>query len=516
MLDTPTQSGTQPASPRICIIGSGVSGLVAAKVMRERGHDVTVLERSGDIGGVWEPSRSYPGVKTQTPRDLYCFSDFPMPADYPEWPSGAQVHAYLDAYAKRFDLRSRIRLATEVLALARPDPLMPWTVTTRGAGGVERVESFDFVVVATGQFSLPRRLDAPGEAAFKAAGGVAIHSSEYVDDSIVARKRVVVVGFSKSATDVAMSALEAGAREVTLVHREVAWKIPYFFGGLVNFKNILYCRASEAMFMPWAPSPFGRLMRGLSKPLIWANWRALESLLDMQFGLKKLGLRPAEPIEETVHCSTSIETPGFYKAIKAGGIKTVQGTVSAFTASGIVVGASEIAADIVIQAIGWHQEFPFLDNATRDKLVASDGQYQLHHMIVNPDIPGLGFVGYNSSFATPLSSELGAHWLARYIEGGLARMPTREAMRAGIETQLAWKREKRRVALGYGGLCAAPFHHFHFDALMRDIGARLKGANPLATYFAPISPKAYGKLLATAPKLGPSAPRPINAKAPVA
>ena len=32
----------------------GISGLVATKVMRERGDDVTVFEKNGDIGGVWE------------------------------------------------------------------------------------------------------------------------------------------------------------------------------------------------------------------------------------------------------------------------------------------------------------------------------------------------------------------------------------------------------------------------------------------------------------------------------
>jgi len=174
--------------------------------------------------------------------------------------------------------------------------------------------------------------------------------------------------------------------------------------------------------------------RGLSKPLIWANRRALGSRLEMRFGLKQLGPRPTEPIEETLHRATSIETPGFYKAaIKVKRITTIRGTVSAYTASGIMVDSREVSADVVVLAIGWHQEFPVLDAATRQKLVATDGPYQFPHMIVNPDIPGLGFVGSHSSFATPLFSELGAHWLARDIEGSLARMPSREAMKAEIE-----------------------------------------------------------------------------------
>jgi dimethylaniline monooxygenase (N-oxide forming) len=73
---------------RVCIVGAGVSGLVAAKVFLSRHYDVIVVETTPEIGGVWSPSKSYPGVRTQTPRDLYCYSDFPMPSTYPEWPTG--------------------------------------------------------------------------------------------------------------------------------------------------------------------------------------------------------------------------------------------------------------------------------------------------------------------------------------------------------------------------------------------------------------------------------------------
>ena len=127
---------------RVLVIGAGVSGLVAAKVMRGRGHDVHVVERSGDLGGVWEPARSYPGVQTQTPRDLYCFSDFPMPAGYPEWPSGAQVHAYLTAYAARFGLRPCLRFRTEVVSLLRRPGADGWSAVLR-EGGIRCTVSAD-------------------------------------------------------------------------------------------------------------------------------------------------------------------------------------------------------------------------------------------------------------------------------------------------------------------------------------------------------------------------------------
>jgi cation diffusion facilitator CzcD-associated flavoprotein CzcO len=175
---------------RVCIIGAGVSGLVAAKIFAAAGRDIVVVEKSAELGGVWAPSKSYPGVRTQTPRDLYCFSDFPMPADYPEWPSGPQVYAYLCAYAEHFDVRKLIRFNTEVLAATRTDAPTGWRVRLVDEDG-ERTESFDELVVCTGQFSRPKTLDLPGVETF---GGGILHSSAFLDDKIATGKDVVVLG----------------------------------------------------------------------------------------------------------------------------------------------------------------------------------------------------------------------------------------------------------------------------------------------------------------------------------
>lgn len=80
---------------------------------------------------------------------------------------------------------------------------------------------------------------------------------------------------------------------VATTYRQANWKIPYVFRDLANFKHILYCRVSGAMFMPWAPSAAGSLPRRAMAPVIWANWRAIEALLDKQFELREAELRPA-------------------------------------------------------------------------------------------------------------------------------------------------------------------------------------------------------------------------------
>ena len=63
----------------VCVIGAGVSGLVAAKTFAARGHKMTILERGGNLGEIWDPARSYPDVQTQSPKELYRYTDKPMP-----------------------------------------------------------------------------------------------------------------------------------------------------------------------------------------------------------------------------------------------------------------------------------------------------------------------------------------------------------------------------------------------------------------------------------------------------
>lgn len=487
---------------KVAIIGAGVSGLAAAKVFSQTGHDVAVFERSHELGGVWEPSRSYPGIQTQSPKDLYRYTDSPMPEHYPEWPSGAEVHAYLSAYADDNGLRGRIAFNTNVAAMQRRADGKPgWTLSLAAPGSDPREEHFDFVAVATGQFSEKNFLTHPGQEAFESAGGAVLHSSEYTDPAQIKGKDVVVLGFSKSATDIAVNAVQNGAKSVTIVYRESVWRIPYYIGGLINFKRILYIRKQENMFQAWGLSALDRFKYAIAAPFIWANWRGLEALLSVQLKLGKTGLRPKEPIEDTVSCSVPIVTPGLFDLIADGKIKTIQGTFSAYGQGTIdLSGGQTVPADVAILAVGWKLGVPFLPPDERSKLIESDGQYRLYRIIANPELPEMGFVGFNSSFCTVLSAEMAANWLVRYADGMLARQPTAGEMSENIEMMLDWKRTKRPAAQVYGGLCSAPFHFLHFDELLADMGATVHKRNFFAENFAPPNAEAYGRFLNSVPK----------------
>jgi len=143
---------------RVGIVGAGVAGLATAKVLKQAGHEIVVYDKAPDVGGVWSRTRRYPGLTTQSPKAQYSLSDYPMPRAYPQWPTGAQVQAYLAGYASHFGLDPALRLSTEVKS-ATPVPGGGWASTTAAGGPAEHL---DKLVVANGVFCEPAMPSYPG------------------------------------------------------------------------------------------------------------------------------------------------------------------------------------------------------------------------------------------------------------------------------------------------------------------------------------------------------------------
>ncbi|HEX5725503.1 MAG TPA: FAD-dependent oxidoreductase [Longimicrobiaceae bacterium] len=483
---------------RIGIIGAGLSGLVTAKTFLEDGHAVTLFETESEVGGVWARSRRYPGLTTQNPRDTYAFSDFPFPRSYPEWPTGEQVQAYLAAYADRFAVTERIRFGTRVDAvLPRPGGRPGWMVrATRIDGpdaGRPETHEFDRVVVCTGVFSAPHLPDLPGADDFRAAGGEVLHSTGFNHPAQVRGRRVVVVGFAKSATDVSMAALEH-ARACTLVFRRAHWKSPRFWFGRVNLKYILCTRFAEALLRYRRVEGFERVLHTVGRPLVWAFWRGITGVLRATFGLRRAGMVPDEPIETGISCLLSLETPGFYQAVHSGRLQTRRGSVRRFVAGGVELESGErVEADAVVFGTGFRQDVPFLPEAARSRVVDEQGIVHLYRNLLHPDVPRLGFVGYNSSLYSQLTSEVGARWLAEHVRGELA-LPPREAMLREMAAWWEWLRTARPVGLA-SGTCVIPFSLHYVEELLRDLGARRwRSRNRLREYLMPVDPTLYADL----------------------
>jgi hypothetical protein len=192
-------------NPRIAIIGAGPSGLAAIKNLQEQGlTSITVFEKNNQIGGNWiydesnQHSSIYETTHIISSKKWSQFDDFPMPHDYPDYPSHAQLLEYFNRYANHFKLNQYIRFNSTVLQ-ANPTQDNQWLIEYSDDQGIHQ-SLFDYLFVANGHHWDPLiPTNYPGE-----FSGQLIHSHQYKKAADFKNKRVLVVGGGNSACDVAV------------------------------------------------------------------------------------------------------------------------------------------------------------------------------------------------------------------------------------------------------------------------------------------------------------------------
>ena len=481
---------------RIAIIGAGLAGLVTAKVLSQAGHQVRVFEKTPDVGGVWSRTRRYPGVTTQSPKAQYSFSDYPMPADFPEWPNGAQVQSYLAAYAANFGLESALRFRTEVTA-ARPVGDGGWSVETLDAEGARNTETFDRLVVANGVFCEPAIPAFPGLAEFTAAGGRLCAGTEFHDAEQARGLNALVVGYGKSACDVTVP-ISAVAARTDIIARQLLWKVPRKINGRVNFKMLLLTRLGEALFRYIRPRGVERFLHGPANGLRRKMLNSIGSVSVRQFGLRKLDLVPAGAMEDIVRGAIGLATEGFFEAVAAGAItvhrdSTIQkllvegGKPAAQLSDGTV-----LPADLIVCATGFVQGVPFLPEDVRGRLLDERGNFLLYRQILPLGIPGLYFNGYNSSFFSPLNAEMAALWIAADLADAVS-LPDPETMRHAVIEQLAFM-DLATDTHHCHGTKIIPYSMHNVDEVLGDLHLNIRPAIRAAHWIGPVNPAAYRRM----------------------
>jgi dimethylaniline monooxygenase (N-oxide forming) len=445
---------------RVCVIGAGIAGLVTAKVLLEDGFEVSVFEKEGTLGGVWAASRAYPGLHANNPRESYAFSDHAFPATTDDFPSAPQIRAYLESYAERFGVAARIRFGTEVVRVARAEDGARWETTVRASGRAERLE-FDFVVVCNGVFSEPNVPQVSGVEGF---AGPVLHSSQVTGPELVTDRRVVVVGAGKSALDCATWAAREG-RSCTLVFRRAQWMVSRYPLGPVRMDWLVLTRLAETLMRYHRPTRGEAFLHGPGRPIVLLWWRMLSHLLRRGQGITP-PLVPDRPLPAGLEfLGVAHET---YDLVREGRIEPKRGAIRRVTGPTIVEldTGETLEADLVIFATGWRQRIAFLDDDLRAR-VEHDGGFRLYRLILPPDVPGLGFIGYNSSTASQLTAEVGAHWLSQVFLGELM-LPSVAEMDREIVRFRQWAAE---VMPGRaGGFFVGPHLAHYLDELMADMG----------------------------------------------
>jgi hypothetical protein len=476
---------------RVGIIGAGVAGLTTAKVLRQAGHEVVVYDQAPDVGGVWSSTRRYPGLTTQSPKAQYSLSDFPMPRDYPEWPTGAQVQTYLASYASHFGLDPALRLSTEVTSAA-PAPGGGWTVTATGTA-----DHVDRLVVANGVFCTPAVPRYPGEAEFTAAGGRVLAGTELHDEEQARGKRVLVIGYGKSACDITVPVSQVAA-STDVIARHLLWKVPRRIGGFLNFKMLLLTRMGEALFKYLRPRGVEKFLHGPANGMRGQMINSIGSASIRQFGLRRLNLVPPGQMEDIVRGAIGLATEGGFEGVASGrlvvrGGRTVARLLAdAGTPAAELDDGTRLAADLIVCATGFAQGVPFLPAEVTRRVLDERGNFMLYRQIRPVDVPGLYFNGYNSSFFSPLNAEMAAVWIAADLLGAVT-LPEPAAMRKQVVDQLAFMDAATDTHHCRGGKII-PFSLHNVDEVLGDLGVNISVAVRARHWLMPVDPAAYRRV----------------------
>ena len=380
---------------KVCVIGAGPSGITAAKNLLDLGHAVTVYDYGKEVGGNWVFSdlESHSSVFETThiisSRTLSQYEDYPMPEDYPDYPSHKHLATYFQNYAHYFNLYPHIQFNTLVKQCVLLENKQ-WVVTTV-QNGVASQATFDALAVCNGHHWLPRMPQYEGDFT-----GEFLHSHNVKRFAYFKDKRVLVIGGGNSACDVAVESSRV-AQKVDMSWRRGYWIVPKFIMG----------KPADTV---------GRITDWLPK---WLWSKNIEMMLKLRFGTNKMyGLpTPATPFGS--HHPTVNED--LFYTIRHGkihprpDIARLEGNTVHFK------DGSKGDYDVIVACTGYVISHPFFDKNFIDY---SEGEVPLWLRMMHPTIDNLYFIG--------LFQPLGCIWPGSELQ---SKIMAREL--AGL-----WKRPK--------------------------------------------------------------------------
>jgi hypothetical protein len=346
---------------KVCIIGAGSSGLAAAKTFSERGIPFDCLEREGDIGGLWNEATKtgvvYDTTYLVSSRKYTGFEDYPLPEEYPTYPSHRETLSYLRAYAMNFGILDKIELNAAVERAERVKD--GWRVKVAGE---QRPRFYRALVIANGHHHVPRMPKIPGTFT-----GEILHSRDYRSVKQLADKRVVVVGSGNSGCDIVVDATSV-AQRVYLSMRRGTYFVPKFVFGRPMDGVINFC---EKVPMP----------RGL-RNRFYTFFHTLMVGRNERYGLPE----PEHRIMDTHPTMTTV-----VPQLSGHGRIGVKPEITEFAGDKVRFSdGSEVEPDLVIFATGYEVSIPFIDNSL---LFDRDGQPLFYLNVFHPELDDLFAVG---------------------------------------------------------------------------------------------------------------------------
>ena len=307
---------------KLLIIGAGPVGLAMANALKKHNIPYDQVDAQDQLGGNWHGG-VYQGVHLNSSKTSTQFADYPMPEDYPDFPSAAQMKTYLNNFARDRGLGDHIEFSTSVTQ-ANPQADDSWRVEL--SNGETRI--YKGVVVCNGHHWDRRWPDLPGT--FK---GEMFHSKDYVSLDQLRGKRVLTIGAGNSACDIACDAARvAESSDVSM--RGGYWFLP----------RVAFGRPINDIPMWFLPVTVQRwILRGIVY-VILGDYR--------KYGLEKPKHRIFD--RHTTFGAEMLHYMTLGRIRPRRKIESVEGHTVRFS------DGAEAEYDLVVAATGFHFSFPFL------------------------------------------------------------------------------------------------------------------------------------------------------------
>ncbi|MEE4144837.1 MAG: NAD(P)/FAD-dependent oxidoreductase [Halieaceae bacterium] len=208
------------------VVGAGFAGLYMLHLLRDKlGLRATAVEAADGVGGTWYWNR-YPGARCDIPSMdySYSFSD-ELQQEWvwsEKYASQAEILAYLNFVAKKYDLKKDIRFSTRVTAADYDEAANCWRISTDSGENV----TARFLISGVGALSTAAAPDIPGIEEF---AGLSLQTSSWPREGVaLSGKRVGIIGTGATAVQV----IPIVAEDAT--HLTVFQRTPPFAAPLLN------------------------------------------------------------------------------------------------------------------------------------------------------------------------------------------------------------------------------------------------------------------------------------------
>ncbi len=426
------------AGRRVCVIGAGSAGLAAARNFREVGFDVDIIEREHELGGLWNYSspagRVYKSATMISSKPFTQFPDFPMPEEYPDYPSHDQVLAYLRSYAMHFKLDALIRYDLSVEEVRSRDDTS-WDVTLSD-GSTAR---YDAVVVANGHNSVPRYPDFAGE-----FSGRMLHSADFKTPDSFAGESVLVVGRGNSGCDVAVEIMRTAARVFSSGRRGYHF-VPRYFAGIPSDQ------VGDAFLRRKMP------LEARRKLAVAAIESEIGQMSDSGLPMPDHELYASHPVINT----------SFPLAVKEGRIVPKPDIQRLLGSTVQFVDGSHETIDSIVFATGYRLELPFLEE--EDGPIGERWEPLLN--VFHPKRETLFFAGY----IQPDSGQFGlVHWQMRAAALFAVKDERRDVMQEVLDQAVSTSQANVQIEYIDTPRHLLEVEHWSYLNTLRDLSRRLE------------------------------------------